>query len=408
MMEPKRFPIVSPRKDPMRKMHAVEWHGRKDVRIVERSRPLLTEAGDALVRITLSTICGSDLHLYNNEFSGMEKGDVLGHEAVGVVEEVGPEVTNVSPGDKVVVSAIIACGKCEYCQKELFSCCDNTNPSMEMEKLYGHRTAGIFGYSHLTGGYDGCQAEYIRVPIANVNLLKVDPDLPDEKLIFLSDVACTAWHACEMGEVREGQVVAVWGAGPVGQMVMKFCKLRGAKTVFAIDPIPYRVDMARKYSGAEPIYVNEDTNVVKSLFQLCPGGPDVCIDAAGFRFPMSLLHKFQRVLRMETDTPELLKEQIMSVKKGSIVSIVGDYYSNTNGFPIGTLMEKGLTLRGGQVHLQRYWKKIYEMIKSGEVDPTPLLTHKFRLEDADKAYRLFDDKEDNSMKVMLRPSHSSA
>jgi len=229
-------------------MRAVEWQGTKNVKVVHRPKPLVTDPTDAVLRITSSTICGSDLHLYHNEFSGMQKGDVLGHEFMGIVESVGSGVKDIKVGDRVVASAVIADGICNYCKMGLFSCCDGTNPSKQMEKLYGHRTAGLFGYSHLTGGYEGGQAEFVRIPFADVNLLKIPQGLPDEKVLFLSDIASTGWHATELGEVKAGQTVAIWGAGPVGLMACMWSKYRGATKIILIDAVESRLNLAEKNS----------------------------------------------------------------------------------------------------------------------------------------------------------------
>jgi len=398
-----QFPIVEPKRDPMKTMKAVEWHGNQSVKVLSKLRPMITEIGDAIIRITSTTICGSDLHLYHHEFSGMEKGDVLGHEFMGIIEDIGTGVKNFKVGDRVVVSAIIADGTCSYCKMGLFSNCDGTNPSKEMEQMYGHRTAGIFGYSHLTGGYDGGQAEYARVPIADVNLLKVPNSLSDEQVLLLSDVVCTGWHANELGKVSAGQVVAVWGCGPVGLMTIAWAKWRGAKRIIAIDAVPNRLKLARALFGAETINFGE-REVVKAIQEMVPGGPDVCIDAVGFRFPKSISHWLQRTLKLETDVPTVLTEMITTVRKGGIISVVGDYYAYTNQFPIGAFMEKGLTMSSGQVHVQKYWKELLGYIEKGEFDPTFMITHRLPLDQAEEAYRMFDKKEDGAIKIILKPS----
>jgi len=402
------FPVIEPLRDPARSMICLEWFGTKDVRIGEKAVPLITEPGDAIIRVTSTTICGSDLHLYHNEFPGMQKGDVLGHEFMGIVEDVGNQVTTLAKGDRVVCSAVIACGKCSYCKEEKFSCCDNTNQSKEMEKQYGHRIAGLFGYSHLTGGYDGGQAEYVRVPLAEVNCLKVPSTLTDEQVLFLSDIACTGWHANELGDVKEGQTVAVWGCGPVGLMTLMWAKFRGAKQLIAIDSVPERLLVAKEKLGAEVInFALEDP--LEAVPKLAPReGPHVCIDAVGFRFPKSTLHKIQRALKLETDAPQVLSECIKTVRKGGTVSVVGDYLSMANAYPVGAFMEKGLTMRAGQVYVQKYWKTLLEYIEQGKVDPTFVITHRMPLEQAPRAYQLFDEKEDGCIKVILKPPLESA
>ncbi|KAL6048404.1 Glutathione-dependent formaldehyde dehydrogenase [Balamuthia mandrillaris] len=399
--KPEIFPKTTPRLDPTKKMMACEWHGNKDVRAVERAKPLITEPSDVVVRVTTTTVCGSDLHLYHNEFAGMQKGDILGHEGVGIVEEVGEAVKTLKPGDRVAISAVIACGQCEFCKKDMPSLCDVTNPSKEMEQLYGHRTAGLFGYSHLTGGYDGCQAEYVRVPYADNCCLKLPNSVPDEKAISLSDIACTGWHGNELAEVSEGQTVAVWGCGPVGLMTIMWARFRGAAHVYAIDDVPSRLQMAEKL-GAIGINFKEKT-VVDTLLKAIPGGPDACIDCVGFRYPSSLLHRIERTLKLETDAGDVLREAILCCKKGGKIALIGDYYSYTNQFPIGPMMEKGLTMRGGQVFVQKYWKKLLEFIENGQVDPSLVITHHMSLDDITKAYSMFDQKQENVLKILLHP-----
>jgi threonine dehydrogenase-like Zn-dependent dehydrogenase len=386
-------------------MKAVEWFASTDVRVVDRPRPMITDHQDAIIRITSTTVCGSDLHLYHNEVPGMERGDVMGHEFMGFVEAIGPEVKNLKIGDRVVVGFPIACGKCWYCKNGHFTCCDCTNPSKEMEKLYGHRISGMFGYSHLTGGYDGGQAEYARVPYADVNCLHVPSEVPDEKLLFLSDVVCTGWHATECGKVSPGQTVVVWGCGPVGLMALMWAKFKGANRIIGIDAVPFRLEMAREKLGAEVINFAE-RDVLQALKEMVPGGPDVCIDAVGFRFPKSLLHKMQRALKLETDAPSVLEEMIMACRKAGYIGIVGDYFAYTNQYPIGAFMEKGLNMSGGQAPVQRYWKQLLGYIESGKVDPSFIITHRMPLEEAREAYKIFDTKEDNAIKILLKPATS--
>jgi threonine dehydrogenase-like Zn-dependent dehydrogenase len=401
VQEPIKFPATTSHKDKSTMMTAVEWHGKGDVRVVQRPKPMITEPKDCIVRVTSTTICGSDLHLYHEEFSGMYTGDILGHECMGIVESVGSEVSELKVGDRVVVSCVIAEGSCFYCQNGAFSCCDCTNPSKEMEKLYGHRTSGFFGYSHLTGGYEGCQAEFVRVPFADINCLKVPNSLPDEKVLFLSDIVCTGYHATELGLVSKGHTVAVWGCGPVGLMAVAWCIFKGAKRVIAIDGVDYRLRIAKEKLGVETIdFTKQD--VVKTLQEMAPGGPDVCIDAVGFRLPKSLLHKFQRAVKLETDTSDVLYEAITAVRKAGTVSVVGDYYALTNNYPIGAFMEKGLTMRGGQVFAQKYWKQLLQWIEQGLFDPTFVITHSMPLENAATAYKMFDQHSDGMVKVILK------
>jgi threonine dehydrogenase-like Zn-dependent dehydrogenase len=384
-------------------MVAVEWHGTTDVRInTKRQRPVLTQPTDAIVRVTGTTICGSDLHLYHNEIHGMERGDVLGHEGMGVVVEVGEKVANIKPNNRVVISAVIACGNCEYCQNKLYSSCDITNPSKEMEELYGHRTAGLFGYSHLTGGYDGIQAEYVRVPFADVNLLQVseeDYHALGEKLVLLSDVACTGWHANELGEVSEGDVVGIWGCGPIGLSAIAWAKYRGASRIIAIDCVPERLAKAHDI-GAETINFKENKDIVGKMKVFVPGGLDVAIECTGFRYTKTVKQQVEKSLFSETDSIDALGEAIRCAKKGGRISIIGDFVGKANNFPIGAVMEKSLTLRGGQVLVQKYWAQLLPIMRSNQVNMN-FFTHHGKLEDTPKFYKMFDKKENGIIKVFL-------
>jgi len=341
--------------------------------------------------------------MYHHEVSAMEKGDILGHEFMGIIEAVGPQVKEMKVGDRVVVSAVIADGTCSYCKRGEFSLCDGTNPSSSMEDVYGHRIAGVFGYSHLTGGFEGGQSEYVRVPYGDVNCLKIPNNLRDEQVLFLSDIACTGWHANEFAEVDKGHNVVIWGCGPVGLMAQMWAKFRGAARVVAIDCIPERIDKARSL-GSEIIDFSKE-NPVTRLKQLFPNGADRCIDAAGFRLPgRSLLHKLERAVNLETDAATILNEAIISVRKGGVIGIVGDYFALTNHFKIGAMMEKGITLRGSQVFVQKYWKQLLGYIESGQVDPTFVITHTMPLKRGDEAYKIFDQKQDRAIKIILQPS----
>jgi len=384
-------------------MCAVEFHGTRDVRVnPNRPKPLVTEPTDVIVRMVCTTICGSDLHLYHNAVPGLEKGDILGHEGVGIVDSVGTSITKFKPGDRVVISAVIACGECEFCKKQEFSLCDRTNPSKDMEDMYGHRIAGLFGYTHLTGGYDGTQAEFLRVPIAEVNLLKIPPELDDYKALLLSDVACTGWHANECGEVKIGTVVAVWGCGPIGLMTQIWAWHRGASRVIAIDSVPKRIEKAR-IIGSEIIDLTEYPDVLARMRELVPGGPDVCIDTVGYRYTKTVSQSIQKAVGLETDSVEILSECAKCVKKGGKLSVIGDYVGTANGFPIGAIMEKGITLRGGQLYCQKYWHTLLEKFLRHEVKPNPsfLFTHEMDLDKAAVAYDVFDKKDDGVVKIML-------
>eukprot|EP01087_Luapelamoeba_hula_P005238 TRINITY_DN15312_c0_g1_i1.p1 TRINITY_DN15312_c0_g1~~TRINITY_DN15312_c0_g1_i1.p1 ORF type:complete len:430 (-),score=78.90 TRINITY_DN15312_c0_g1_i1:255-1361(-) len=331
----------------------------------------------------------------------MKKGDILGHEFMGYIEDVGSAVQKFKIGDRVVIAFDIADGSCWYCKHEYYSSCDCTNPSELQEKQYGHRTAGMFGYSHLTGGYDGGQAEYVRVPYADTNCLKLPSadKFSDEQLLMLSDVIPTGWNACEMGKVGKGDIVAVWGCGPVGLMAQALCKLRGAKEVFAIDNIKYRLDAARKI-GCVPInYDDEDT--VERLKELCPLGVDVSIDAVGFEYSKSLHHKLQRALKLETDALDVINECVKATRKRGRISIVGAYMAFGNQFPIGPFMEKGLTMEGSQSSVQKFWEELLGYIERGEFDPTFVLTHRLPLSEAAKGYELFSTRDEDCIKVIL-------
>jgi len=384
-------------------MMACQWNGKENVTVVQRPKPVLTEPLDAIIRITSTTVCGSDLHMYFDLVPGekpMQPGDILGHEGMGIVESVGPGVKDLHIGDRVVVSAVIACGQCDYCQKKEFSCCDRTNPSGQMEKLYGHRTSGIFGYSHLTGAFDGCQAEYVRVPLADVNCLKVPPTMSDEQVLFLSDILCTGWHGNELANVKSGDTVCIWGCGPVGLAAMLWARFRGASRVISIDSEPYRLELASKL-GAEVINFSK-CDVVECIQKVMPGGPDACIDCVGFRFPKSEFHKSQFSSKQETDALDIINEMVKLCRKNGHIALIGDYFGWGNQFPIGALMEKGIHMRGSQVFVQKYWKELLGYIQSGNFDPTTLVSHVMPFDKASEAYRMFSRRQDNVIKIVLK------
>jgi len=383
-------------------MKALIWAGKKDIKYVDKPRPMINDPRDILLKITATTICGSDLHLYSGSMLAMHDGDILGHEFMGIVEEVGSEVTKVHKGDRVVVAFDIACGTCDYCKREEYTGCDTTNPSKLMEAMYGHRTAALYGYSHLTGGVPGGQAEWVRVPFADVNCLIVPKHLPDEKVLYLSDVIPTAYHAAEMGEVKEGDTVAIWGLGPIGLMTALWCQIRKAKRVIGIDWVPERLRLAQTHLKMETINLKEE-DVCKALERMVPGGVDVAIEAAGFEYAKTLKHKIEIAVGLETDTADILTECITSVRKFGHVSIIGVYSGFTNHFPIGAMMEKGLTVRGGQSPTQKYWEMCLKKIESAELDPTFIITHKLPLSEGPEAYRKFYEKEQGMIKVLLRP-----
>jgi threonine dehydrogenase-like Zn-dependent dehydrogenase len=390
-------------------MQAATYVSRNKVRVSDVPEPALINDGDAIVRVTSSAICGSDLHLVDGYVPSMLNGDILGHEFMGEVVEVGRGVGRVARGDRVVVAFPISCGRCWSCANGLFAVCENSNPNAWMaEKLWGYPAAGIFGYSHLTGGYPGGQAEYVRVPFADVGALKVPDGMPDEQALFLGDILPTAWMGAELAEVQPGDVVAIWGAGPVGQLAVASARLMGAERIIAIDRFDYRLRMARERAGATDTIDYEQVPVVEALKSLTGGrGPDKCIDAVGMEAHSSDVQwPFDRAMqaaRMETDRPMALREAIMACRSGGIVSVVGAYGGLVDKFPIGTLMNRSLTLRAAQCHVQRYMQPLLERIQRGELDPSFIITHQLALGDAVHGYEIFKNKLDDCVKVVLKP-----
>jgi threonine dehydrogenase-like Zn-dependent dehydrogenase len=389
-------------------MRATCWMGKRDVRVMTVPDPEILNPRDAIVRITSTAICGSDLHLYNGFVPTMEKGDILGHEFMGEVVEVGPEVKNLQVGDRVVVPFPIACGRCFFCSEQLYSVCENSNPNAWMaEKLWGHSPAGIFGYSHMTGGYAGGQAEYARVPFADVGPIKIPDGMPDEQVLFLSDILPTGYMAAEACDIKPGSVVAVWGCGPVGQFAIQSARLLGAERVIAIDRFPERLRMAHVKGGAETLDYGQ-VNVLDALKAMTGGrGPDACIDAVGMEgHGFGMLGAYDRVkqaMTLETDRPIALREALLSCRNGGVVSIPGVYGGFLDKLPIGSLMNRSLTIRTGQTHVQRYMKPLLERIQRNEIDPTFVITHKLSLEDAPYGYDIFCNKQDDCIKVVLKP-----
>lgn len=391
------------KEDPNTIMKAAEWHGKEDMRCISRPAPAITDDGDAIVRITSTAICGSDLHMYFGQVPLMVKGDIMGHENMGIVDKVGPGVKNIRVGDRVVVSGAIICGQCEFCEKKQFSLCDNINPSSAQEYLYGHRLTGIFGYSHQTGGFAGGQAEYLRVPMADNVLLPItNNSLKDDQVLFLSDILCTAYHGTELADVQPGTNVVIFGCGPVGLLAaMCSLKLKKAARVISIDNNPERLAMAQRI-GAEPLKFDDYDSVTDEIAKRMPGGPDHIIECVGFRFPKTWFSKLQLKLGLETDSVDILKECIIACKKGGRIGLIGDYFGVTNGFPIGAMMEKGLTVSGGQVYVQKYWKYLLEQIENGVVDPSMIITDHMPLDEVAQAYNKFGHQEDGCIKVVLR------
>jgi threonine dehydrogenase-like Zn-dependent dehydrogenase len=388
-------------------MRANCWEGKNKVQVEDVPDPKILNSRDAIVRITSTAICGSDLHLYQGFIPTMEKGDVLGHEFMGEVMEVGRGVANLKVGDRVVVPFPIACGNCWHCRNGLYSTCENSNPNAWIaEKQYGHSPAGIFGYSHTLGGFAGGQAQFARVPFADVGPLKIENGLSDEQVLFLSDIFPTGYMGAEMCDIEPGDTIAVWGCGPVGQFAIASAYLLGAERVIAIDRFPYRLQMARDKAGAETLNY-EAVDVLDALKEMTGGrGPDACIDAVGMEGhghgPMYAIDRAKHAMRIETDRPLALREAIMACRSGGIVSVIGAYGGFIDTFPMGTVMNRSLTIRTGQCHVQRYMKPLLERIKKGEIDPSFVITHRMSLEDAPRGYEMFLRKEDNCEKVVLK------
>lgn len=388
-------------------MKATCWEGKRTVRVEEVPDPRILNSGDAIIRITSTAICGSDLHLYNGFIPTMERGDILGHEFMGEVVETGPEVKNLKTGDRVVVPFPIACGRCAMCRQDLFSVCENSNPNAWMaEKLWGHSPAGIYGYSHLLGGFAGGQAQYARVPFADVGPLKVPDGMLDEQVLFLSDIFPTGYMGAEMCDIQRGDVIAVWGAGPVGLFAIASAYLLGAERVIAIDRFPYRLQMARERARAWETINYEEERVFDRLNELTGGrGPDACIDAVGMEaHGHAAIYAYDRTkqaLMLETDRPIALREAIMACRNGGTVSVIGVYGGFIDKFPMGSVMNRSLTIRTGQCHVQRYMRPLLERIQRGEIDPSFVITHRLRLEDAPLGYDMFLHKRDNCEKVVL-------
>lgn len=389
-------------------MKANCWIGKQDVRVETVPDPRILNPRDAIVKITSTAICGSDLHLYNGFVPTMESGDILGHEFMGKVVEVGRGVTNLQRGDRVVVPFPIACGSCFECAREMFSLCENSNPNAWMaEKLWGHSPAGLFGYSHLTGGYAGGQAEYARVPFADVGPIKVPEELTDDQVLFLSDILPTGYMGAEMCDIQAGDTIAVWGCGPVGQLAIQSAYVLGAARVIAIDRFPERLRMAREKAGAETLNY-EEVDVLEALRDMTGGrGPDSCIDAAGLEAHtpglMGAYDRAKQAMMLETDRPTALRQAIRACANGGTVSVIGVYGGFIDKFPIGSVMNRSLTIKTGQAHVQRYMRPLLERIRNGELDPSFVITHHLPLDQAPAGYAMFLEKQDDCIKVVLKP-----
>jgi threonine dehydrogenase-like Zn-dependent dehydrogenase len=390
-------------------MKATCWYGRHDVRVENVNDPKILNPRDAIVRITSTAICGSDLHLYDGFVPTMEKGDILGHEFMGEVVEVGQGVKNLKAGDRVVVPFPIACGNCFFCKRDLYSLCENSNPNAaSAEKMWGHAPCGIFGYSHLTGGYAGGQAEFVRVPFADIGPTKIENGLPDEKVLFLTDIFPTAWMAAENANIAPGDTVAVWGCGPVGLLTIKSAYLLGAGRVIAIDRVPERLRLAKEKAGAEVLDFSRVENIVEQLKEMTGGrGPDSCIDAVGMEAEghgvIALYDKVKSVAMQQTDRPTAIRQAILAVRNGGTVSIPGVYGGFVDKFPLGSIMNRSITIRTGQTHVHRYTRPLLKRIEKGEIDPSFIITHEMKLSDAAKGYDLFLKKKDDCIKVILKP-----
>lgn len=389
-------------------MKATIYAGRNSVEVQEVPDPEILNDRDAIVRVTSTAICGSDLHLYDGYIPTVKQGDILGHEFMGEVVEVGKGVRNLAVGDRVVVPFPIACGACSACDRDLYSLCENSNPNAGMaEKLMGHSPAGLFGYSHMLGGFAGGQAEFARVPFADIGPLKIEDDLTDDQVLFLSDILPTGYMGAEMCGIAPGDVVAVWGAGPVGLFAVSSAILLGASQVIAIDRVPYRLELAERL-GATTLNF-EATSVLDELREITAGrGPDHCIDAVGMeaRSGSTVVDAYDRVkqaVRLETERPHALREAAMSCRNGGTISIVGVYGGLMDKFPIGAVMNRSLTIKTGQCHVQRYMRPLLERIRKGEIDPTTIISHHLPLDQAPHGYEIFKRKQDSCSKVVLNP-----
>lgn len=393
-------------------MKALRFHGRELVSVDEVDKPKIIHPTDIIVKVTMAAICGSDLHLYGNLVPTLEDGDILGHEFMGTVEEIGGAITHLKIGDKVVVPFTIACGLCEFCKAEKWSLCDKSNEGNEMaETMFGYTTSALFGFSHLFGGVPGGQAEYVRVPYANVGAFKVPSDIPDEKLLFLGDIFPTGYAAAKNCDIKGGETVAVWGAGPVGQFAIRSAFMLGAKRVIAIDRFNERLEMA-KQGGAEIINYEEEKDAFEKIKEMTDGkGPDACIDAVGMEAHgahglqgmMNTYDTVKQKLKLESDRPTALRQMIHTCKKGGTIAIAGVYSGIVDKFPLGIAFNKSIRFVIGQTHVQKYIPLLLDKVVTGEIDPSFVITHTLSLENAPYGYKMFQEKSDKCIKIVLRP-----
>jgi len=396
-------------------MKAVCWMGTEKMTVETVPDPKILNPRDAIVRITSTCICGSDLHLYNGLMPTMEQGDIMGHEFMGEVVEIGAGVDRekLKVGDRVVVPFTIACGRCFFCQQELWSCCDNSNPNYWIaEKMMGYSPAGLFGYTHMLGGYAGGQAQYARVPFADVGPLRIPAGIPDEQVVFLSDIFPTGYMGAENCNIRPGDTVAIWGCGPVGQFAIRSAFILGAERVIAIDRFDYRLRLAEE-AGAETINYAEVEDVVQLLKDMTGNiGPDACIDAVGmeahYTGPMWVIDRTKQALRLQPDRPGVLRQVIMACRKGGTVSVPGVYGGFIDKMPMGAYVNKGLTMKTGQTHMMRYMKPLLELIQGGKIDPSFVVSHRVPIDKAPEMYKIFRDKQDHCTKVVLDPWANAA
>ncbi|MFC7476501.1 zinc-dependent alcohol dehydrogenase [Dankookia sp. GCM10030260] len=389
-------------------MRALVWHGKQDIRCDNVPDPTIEQPRDAIIRVTSCAICGSDLHLYDNFMPGMKSGDIMGHETMGVVEEVGAGCTNLKKGDRVVIPFTIICGECEQCRRGNFSVCERSNRNKEMaDKAFGHAPAGLFGYTHMTGGYAGGQAEYLRVPFADKTHIKVPSSLTDEQVLFLSDIFPTGWQAAVQCDIQPTDTVAIWGCGPVGQMAIRSAILLGAKQVIAIDNVPERLSMARA-GGAITLNFDEDS-IIERLNELTQGkGPEKCIDAVGMEAHAtatldSMVDRAKQAVMLGTDRPHVLREMMYVCRPAGVLSVPGVYGGVLDKVPFGMVMNKGLTIRTGQTHVNRWSDDLLRRIEQGQIDPSFVITHRVGLEQGPEMYKTFRDKLDSCIKVVIRP-----